>query len=211
MRKLKTYLITGALVLGPVVVTIFLLWTSFLFLDGILAAVMNFIVRDILGIAIFGERPIPGLGLIALLALLTLTGFAAKNVFGQLVITRGQQIMNRIPLVNRIYHAVQQISQAIFSGHKGVYQQAVLIEYPRKGLYSIAIMTADTKGVVQEALPEDSISVFLPTTPNPTSGFLLFVPKKDVIELNIPVEDALKLIISGGTISALNDKPPRLQ
>ena len=210
-RKLKTYLLTGALVLGPVVVTVFLLWTSFLFLDGILAKVMNFILRDVLGIRILGARPIPGLGLIALLILLTATGYAARHVFGQWVIAKGQELINRIPLVNRVYHAVQQISQAIFTGKRSVYKRVVMFEYPRKGIYSIGIMTADTGGYVQDKLPEDSISVFLPTTPNPTSGFLLFIPKKDIIELDIPVEDALKMIISGGAVGPSEDLMRRLK
>ncbi|MFH0765452.1 MAG: DUF502 domain-containing protein, partial [Calditrichota bacterium] len=129
----------------------------------------------------------------------------ARNVFGQIVIKRIQNAIQQVPFVNRIYKAVQQISEAALSGQQDVFQSAVLIEYPRKGIYCIGIVTANSGGAVQNALPPDSISIFLPTTPNPTSGFLLFVPKSDTIPLDISVEEALKLIISGGTISALEE------
>ncbi len=198
LRNLKRNLLTGALILAPVGVTIFLLWEIFKFLDQILSPLVN----TMLGLK---ETPIRGLGFVALVLLLIGAGFATRNVIGQWLITRFQLTVNRIPLVNRIYKAVQQISQAILSGKREVFKSAVLIEYPRPGLYSIAIMTADTSGSVQDSLPDDCISVFLPTTPNPTSGFLLFVPKKDIIPLKISVEDALKLIISGGTITTFDE------
>jgi len=209
-RRLKRYLFTGFLIIGPIGVTMFLFWKGFLFLDGILGKGINYLLRDILELNIYGNRPIPGIGFVALIILLILTGFAAHNVFGHKLIQKSQRFLNQIPLVNRIYHAVEQISQAIFSGRREVFKRAVLIEYPRKGIYSIAIMTSDTSGYLQEKLPEDSISVFLPTTPNPTSGFLLFVPKSEIIELNISVEYALKLIISGGTLSASEKEKTKL-
>ncbi len=209
-RRIKRYLLTGFLVLGPIGITLYLLWKGFLLLDGILGIGINLVLRDILGLTIFGDRPIPGIGFVALIILLILTGFAAHNVFGHKLIQKSQRFLNQIPLVNRIYYAVEQISQAIFSGKREVFKRAVLIEYPRKGIYSIAIMTADTSGHIQEKVSEDSISVFLPTTPNPTSGFLLFVPKSEIIELDISVEDALKLIISGGTLSASEKETIRL-
>jgi len=204
-RLYRRYLITGFLALAPLVITIFLLWKSFIFLDGLLGYGINLLLRDILGIHFFGEHFIPGIGFVALLFLLLLTGFAAHNVFGRWVFTRMKQFILQVPLVNRIYNAIEQISQAIFSGKREVFKKAVLIEYPRKGIYSIAIMTSETSGHIQDLLPEDSISVFVPTTPNPTSGFLLFVPKREIIDIDISVEEALKLIISAGTISALDD------
>ena len=206
-RRMRRYLLTGFLFLGPIAVTIFLLWKGFLFLDGILGKGINYLLRELLDLRIIGKGPLPGIGFIALLIVLIITGFAAHNVFGQWFIRRSQRLLNQIPLVNRVYHAVEQISQAIFSGKHEVFKHAVLIEYPRKGLFCLAIMTADTSGHLQDRLPEDCISVFLPTTPNPTSGFLLFVPKQDVIRVNISVEEALKLIISGGALTAMDKLP----
>ncbi|MDP8228569.1 MAG: DUF502 domain-containing protein [Candidatus Electryoneaceae bacterium] len=195
VRKIYRYLLTGALALGPIGITLFLLWKSFLFLDKILAPFINVILRKS-----FGIQSIPGLGLLVLLIVLIITGYSARRVGGKWMLSQSKQLLSRIPLVNRIYQAVEQISSAIFSGQREVFKKAVLIEYPRKGVYSIGIMTADTTGLIQDCLPEDSLSVFIPTTPNPTSGFLLFIPKREIIELDISVENALKMIISAGTV-----------
>jgi len=209
-QELKRSLVTGTLVVGPVVVTLFLLWKSFLFLDGILSTVVNTVLHYLFGLSFLAEHTIPGLGLITLILILILSGFATRNVIGQWTIGKAQLALTKIPLVNWIYKSIQQISEAILSGRQEVFEKAVLIEYPRKGIYSIGIMTADTSGHLQDRLPEDCLSIFIPTTPNPTSGFLLFIPKKDIIEIDIPVEDALKLIISGGTINYQADNLPSL-
>ena len=210
LRNLNRNLVTGALAVGPIAITLFLLWKGFQMMDGILATLMNFLIRDILHIEVLGGKPIPGLGFITLIIILLITGYSARHMFGNWMLVKIRGLISQIPLVNRIYKAIEQISQAIFSGQREVFKRAVLIEYPRKGIYSIAIMTADTGGMIQDKLPEDSISVFLPTTPNPTSGFLLFVPKREVIELEISVEDALKLIISGGTVNTRERSPQNL-
>ncbi len=207
LRKLNRYLLAGSLAVGPIAITMFLLWKGFLLLDGILAKGLNFVIRDILGVTIFGGRPIPGVGLVVLLIILLITGYSATHMFGKWLLGKFRYLISQIPLVNRIYIAVEQIGQAIFSGQREVFKKAVLIEYPRKGTFSIGIMTADTSGLIQHSLPEDSISVFVPTTPNPTSGFLLFIPKREIIDLDISVEDALKLIISGGTVNAREKLP----
>lgn len=198
MRK---NLMTGILVIGPVVVTIFLLWKSFLFIDGILSEVVNVLLALIINSAWLKSHPLPGVGFITLLILLTIIGFAARNVGGQWLITRLQRGINQIPLVNRIYKAIQQISNALLSGRQEIFKNAVLIEYPRLGVYSIGITTSEAAHHVQDVVADTLVSVFIPTTPNPTSGFLLFVPKKDVIVLKMSVESALKLIISAGTVS----------
>ena len=208
--SVRKYLMTGFLILGPIGITVYLLWKGFLLLDGILGNGINFALRTLFGFSILREHPIPGLGFIALLVLLVLTGFAARNVLGQWLIKRSRGFIAQIPLVNRVYRAVEQISQALLSGRREVFKRAVLIQYPRQGIYSIAIETADTSEHISEKLPNDSISVFVPTTPNPTSGFLLFIPRDEVIVLDISVEEALKLIISGGTITALDDEKKKL-
>lgn len=118
------------------------------------------------------------------------------------VIKLGGHLLAKIPLINRIYIAIQQISNAFLSEKQEIFKKAVLIEYPCKGIYSIGFFTQDTKGEVQDRLNQDVVSGFLPTTPNATSGFLLFVPKTAVIELDMPIEEALKLVISGGAIVA---------
>ncbi len=195
----KTFL-AGLLIVAPISLTIYILYHLFRFLDGILSdAVTRFLVYQV-GLRQLENTYIPGLGILAILALLLISGTFARNYLGKKMIIVGEYIVTRIPLINRIYIAIREISEAILSEKREVFKKAVLIEYPRKGVYSIAFFTQDTKGPVQEVLDEDVVSVFVPTTPNPTSGYLLFVPKSSIQELHMSVEDAMKLVISGGSI-----------
>jgi uncharacterized membrane protein len=194
-KKIRTYFITGLLVLTPLVLTIFLIWKLFIGIDGLL---QGFISNMLERVGVPATKY--GLGFISVILLILLTGLIARNYFGRKVIKLGENVLSKIPLISRIYMAIQQISNAFLSEKREVFKKAVLIEYPRKGIYSIGFFTQDTRGEVQERLNRDVVSVFLPTTPNPTSGFLLFVPKSDVTELDISIEEALKLVISGGAI-----------
>jgi uncharacterized membrane protein len=198
-NELRKTLLAGLLVLAPITLTVYLLYHLFRFLDGILRDTILTFLADSLGWT-FIQTPIPGLGILALLALLFLVGALARNYFGKKLFAIGDYIVTHIPLINRIYSAIHEISEAILSEKREIFKKAVLIEYPRKGLYSVAFFTQDTKGPVQDKLKDDVVSVFLPTTPNPTSGYLLFVPKADAVDLDMSVEDALKLVISGGSI-----------
>lgn len=205
-RRLRTYFLTGLVVLIPLVLTVYIIWKLFYAIDGLLRGVVTNVLERF-GIPISSL----GLGFISVILLILLTGLIAKNYFGRKLIQLGELIFARIPLINRIYRAIQQISNAFFSERREVFKKAVLIEYPRKGVYSLAFLTQDTKGEVQDRLNQDMVSVFLPTTPNPTSGFLLFVPKRDVIEMNMSIEEALKLVISGGVIAPENVSPSELK
>jgi uncharacterized membrane protein len=200
-KKVRQYFLAGLLVLTPVVLTMYVVWQLFFWIDGLLN---EYITRAIFrGLKISPPfDSIPGLGLLALLILILFVGFVARNYFGRQFINIGEQILQKIPVVKQIYSAFQQISQAFLSDKSEVFKKAALFEYPRKGIYCIGFITQDTKGIIQETIgqKEDVYSIFLPTTPNPTSGFLLFLPKKDVTVLNISVEEALKLVISGGAI-----------
>ncbi|MBD3290197.1 DUF502 domain-containing protein [candidate division KSB1 bacterium] len=194
-KKIKGYFLTGLLVLFPFVMTVFIITWLFSKIDNILQGVVTtFLAR-------FGLIYFPGIGFVSVILIILLVGLIARNYFGKKLLSLGDTIVTRIPLINRVYLAIQQISKAFLSEKRESFKRAVLIEYPRRGIYSIVFITQDTKGETQEKLPEDSVSVFLPTTPNPTSGFLLFVPKKDIIPLKMPVEEALKLVISGGAIN----------
>lgn len=198
-KKLKSYFVTGLVVLIPLVLTLYIIWKLFIAIDGLLQGIIGRIVLS-LGSGTAG-KPIIGLGFISVVLLILLTGLVARNYLGKKVILWGETIFSQIPLINRIYIAIKQISNAFLSEKREVFKKAVLIEYPRKGIHSIGFFTQDTKGEVQERLNKDVVSVFLPTTPNPTSGFLLFVPKSEVVELDMTIEEALKLVISGGAIA----------
>ncbi len=205
-KKLKSYFITGLLVLTPLVLTVFIIWKLFFAIDGLLRGFINRSILLRIGFDVT-DKPFIGVGFISLLLVILITGMIARNYLGKKIIALGDTIVTRIPLVNRVYNAIQQISHAFFSEKREVFERAVLLEYPRRGVYSIGFFTQDTRGEVQTHLKEDVVSVFLPTTPNPTSGFLLFVPKSDITFLEMSVEEALKLVISGGAIVPnLNNK-----
>lgn len=203
--ELRKTLLAGLLVLAPITLTVYILYHLFRLLDGILRDTVIRFLADNLGWE-FIRTPIPGLGILALLGVLFIVGAVARNYLGKKLFAIGDYIVTHIPLINRIYTAIVEISEAILSEKREIFKKAVLIEYPRKGLYSVAFFTQDTKGPVQDKLKDDVVSVFLPTTPNPTSGYLLFVPKKDAVDLDMSVEDALKLVISGGSIHLKEQK-----
>lgn len=198
MKKLRTYFITGLLVITPIGLTIFLIWNLFVFIDGILGEYISVILVRFFGFSM--TEPVRGIGFIAILILILFTGMLTSNYFGRKLFELGEWILKSIPFVNKIYNATQQISKAFISEKREVFKKAVLVEYPRKGIYSIGFVTRDTGGEVKEKLDEDGVSIFLPSTPNPTTGFVLFVPKKDLIELDMSIEDSLKLIISFGAV-----------
>ncbi|MBD3386479.1 DUF502 domain-containing protein [candidate division KSB1 bacterium] len=204
-KRIRGYFFAGLLVLIPLVLTVYVVWQLFINLDGLLNQYVSRGIYRAIGIQ-SQDHYIPGLGLLAMIILIFVVGFVARNYFGRKLLFLSDLLLSRIPVVRHIYGTFQQISQAFLSDHSEVFKQAVLFEYPRKGIYSIGFMTQDTKGVVQESLDQDMVSIFLPTTPNPTSGYLLFVPKKDIQLLNISVEEALKLVISGGAIVPLKSK-----
>ncbi len=208
VKGIRGYLAAGLLFLVPLVLTVYVVIRLFVWLDGILNRQVSFLIFHFLNREPT-TTPIPGVGLLALLIILLLTGIAVRNILGRQLVKLSDLIFSRIPLVKHIYGTLQQIGHAFLSEKSETFKRAVLFEYPRPGIYSIGFITQDTKGLIQQRLSEndkeDCYSIFLPTTPNPTSGYLLFVPKTDVIELNITVEDALKLIISGGSIVLYDD------
>ncbi|HNT66668.1 MAG TPA: DUF502 domain-containing protein [bacterium] len=198
-RRLRQYFVAGLLVIIPLALTIAISWKVFILTDSLLSELTSRAIYCVLGLGV-PEKPIPGIGIVTLLLLVLLVGILARNFIGKRAIRVSEKLLNRIPVIRQIYGTLQQISQAFLADHSEVFKRAVLIEYPRPGIYSIGFITQDTKGVVQHNLDEDVLSIFLPTTPNPTSGFLLFVPKNQVKLLNLSVEEALKLVISGGAI-----------
>lgn len=210
MKQIRGYFLAGILTLAPLVLTIYVAWQLFQAFDGLLNKHVTYVIFSILGIESH-NKVIPGIGLFALVALILVTGFIAKNYLGKRLIALGDSVMSRLPVVRHIYSTLQQISHAFLSEHNQTFKRTVIFEYPRPGMYSLGFITQDTKGAVQKSLNEQVYSIFLPTTPNPTSGYLLFIPKKSVIPVNISVEEALKLIISGGSINIGQDDFARLE
>jgi uncharacterized membrane protein len=210
--RLRKYFVGGLLVLIPLFLTLWIVTSLFRLFSGFLAAPIGWLLGDT-GIL---EQPlpllewagvqvgdlVPLLSLVALFLLIILTGVIARNYLGSRLFALGESIMARIPIIRRIYLAVQQISQALFSDRADVFRRAVMIEYPRKGIWSVGFVTSDSEGELEHgATVEPHYHIFLPTTPNPTSGFMLIVPKSDCIDLDMPVQEALKLVISGGAVT----------
>lgn len=194
-KKLRTYLVSGLLVLVPLSVTIYIIYATFTYLDTLLKPVLEPILEY------FGLFYINGMGLIVLLIIVILLGMIASNYFGGRILNLGNSIINKIPLVNKIYKATRQISFAVIGRQKSVFRGVVLVEYPRREMYSIGFWTEKSEGEIPLKLKSKSLyHVFIPTTPNPTSGYLLIIPEQDIIFLEMNVEDALKLIISGGSV-----------
>lgn len=202
VRRLRVFFVTGLVVLAPIVVTAYVFWKLFFKIDGLLS---GFFTRWPI-LTIYG-RPIPGLGVLAVLLIILLTGMFASNIIGRRLISLGDRIVNSIPLVSRIYSTIKQISMAFLPEERTAFKKAVLIEYPRKGIYSIGFLASEPEGAVGRDEVKETYCIFLPTTPNPTSGFLLLVPKEDVIPLKMSIEDALRLVVSAGTIAPSKGMP----
>lgn len=197
--RVRNYFLTGLVITGPIGITLWLTWTFIKWVDG---WVKPFVPR-IYNPETYLPFPVPGFGLIVAIIVLTIVGFLAANFLGRSMISVGENIVGRMPLVRNLYSGLKQIFETVLDERGSSFNTAALIEYPRKGLWAIVFISTETKGEVARRLADrtETVSVFLPTTPNPTSGFLLFVPKQDIIELDMSVEDAAKLVISAGLVS----------
>ena len=192
---MKKYFITGLLVLVPLMITIWVLTTLIQTMDqSLLLLPESWQPKNLLGIYV------PGLGALLTLGIIFVTGLVATNIFGQQLITLWESVLARVPFVKTIYSSVKQVSDTLFSDSGNAFRKAVLVEYPRQGSWSIAFITGTPGGDVLNHLHGDYISIYVPTTPNPTSGFFLMIPKADMIELDMSVDEALKYIISMGTV-----------
>lgn len=196
-HRLRNYLLTGLVVAGPIGITLWLTWSIIQWVDG---WVKPFIPRRYSPDS-YLPFPVPGFGIIVAIVGLILIGFLTANIVGRTIVASGERMLHRMPLVRNIYRGLKQIFVTVLSERGRSFQKAGLIEYPRKGVWSLVFIATESKSEIWYRLPDDVISVFLPTTPNPTSGFLLFVPRRDVILLDMTVEDAAKLVISAGLVS----------
>jgi uncharacterized membrane protein len=199
---MKKYFITGLLIWVPLVITIWVLHLVVSTMDqSLLLLPQQFQTEAVWGIHV------PGLGVVLTLAVVFLTGVLAANFIGERLVRVWETILTRIPVVASIYSAVKQVSDTLFSGSGQAFRKALLVQYPHQGSYTIAFLTGKPGGDVLNHLDGEYVSVYVPTTPNPTSGFFLMLKKSDVVELDMSVDDALKYIISMGVV-APNGKDP---
>ncbi len=201
---MKKYVIAGLLVWLPLSITIWVLTSVLGLLDGVfgwLLSASQAVLPHAAHAPIEMLRQIPGLGVIVMLAGLLLTGVFATNMVGQWWLRQGHRLLNKIPIVKSIYSSVKQVSDTLFSSSGNAFREAVLVQYPREGSWTIAFVTGRPGGEAADHLVGDYLSLYVPTTPNPTSGFFLMVARSDVIELRMSVDEALKYVISMGVVA----------
>lgn len=198
LASIRNNFIAGLAVIAPGVLTIWLVWNVITWMDGI---VLNFIPRRFHPQTMLGWD-VPGVGVVVFLIFTLVMGYFTKGLIGRTLVHWGERIVEVMPVVRSIYNAVKQIAETILSRQTPTFDRACLVQYPRPGIWAVAFISTTTRGEIGEHLAENGemISIFLPTTPNPTSGFLLFVPRRDVIELEMEIEDAAKLVISAGLV-----------
>lgn len=192
----KTNLIAGLIVIVPLVATVYAVVVLVRFSDKLLL-----VIPEAYRPTSYLPFPLPGLGLVLAFMILFMAGFLVRNLLGRKLVEVGEWLMYRIPFVSPLYKAVKQLVETLLSGSTRDFKRVVLIEYPRKGVYGLAFVTGAAVGEIQRKTARKCINVFVPTTPNPTSGYYLVLPEEGVIELDMSVEDAFKVLISGGIIN----------
>lgn len=200
LTRLRNYFLTGFIICAPLAITAYLVWSFIGWVDGWVKPY----IPQVYNPDNYLPFSIPGFGLLVAFFVITIVGFLTANFIGRTIVGYGEDLLSRMPFVRNLYSGLKQIFQTVFSEQETSFEKVALIEYPRKGLWALVFIATDTRGEVDVVLKEngkETVSVFLPTTPNPTSGFLLFVPKKDIQILDMSVEQAAKLVISAGLVA----------
>ena len=200
--RFRRYFLAGILVTSPILITAYVTWLIVTFVDtqvaGMLPESLDFTKKL--------PHQIPGIGLIISIIAITFIGAITPGFIGRTLLKAGERILNKMPVVRSIYGAIKQIMETVMSTNSDSFREVVLVEYPRKGIWVIGFVTGETKGEVQSLTKDKVINIFVPTTPNPTSGFLLFIPQKDLVYMGMKVEDAVKMVISGGIVTPIIKK-----
>jgi uncharacterized membrane protein len=199
LGRLRTYFLTGLILVAPLAMTIYFVRSMIGWVDGWIKPYLPSSVNP----DNYLPFAIPGIGLIIALFLITMIGFLTANFVGRKIVQYGERFLARMPVVRSIYSSLKQIFETVFSDKSQSFKSVAIIEYPRKGVWALAFVAGDTQGEVREKLlPEagETVAVFMATTPNPTGGFVMFFPRKDLKILKMSVEDCLKLVISTGLV-----------
>lgn len=199
MTRLRNYFLTGFIVTAPVAITIYLTWTVIRWVDSWVKPYIpaRYNPDNYLPFAV------PGFGLIVALLVITLVGFLTANIIGRTIISYGEHLLDRMPFVRTVYKTLKNILETVLHERSDTFKKVGLIEYPRKGLWALVFIATEARGELRNPNGDEddpTVAVFLPTTPNPTSGYLLYVPKSAIVELDMSVEDGAKLIISAGLV-----------
>jgi uncharacterized membrane protein len=198
-NRLRNLFITGLLITLPIAFTFFVLTFLFKGLDNSISPLFTKLLI-LAGAPVAADFQLPGVGIIMTLVIILLVGALTTNIFGESLIRWGESIVARIPIVRGLYTGMKQVVTTVIQTDANAFSKCVLVEFPRKGVYTLGFITSDCRGEVKEKIKESICNVYVPTTPNPTSGYLIFFPKNELIELDMSIEDGLKLIISGGIV-----------
>ena len=206
--RLRASFLTGLVVIAPVGLTIWLIWSVVGWIDGIVLPMVPLayhpdrLIQTYFGLDPSSQINVRGIGVIIFLLFTIIVGWLAKGIIGRSFIRFAEGLVQRTPVVRTIYSGIKQISETIFAQSERSFETACMVEYPRKGAWALGFISIPAKGEISRRPGDDTnlVGVFVPTTPNPTSGFLLFFPQKDIIELDMSVEDAAKLVISAGLV-----------
>ncbi|MAJ13700.1 MAG: hypothetical protein CMN44_01845 [SAR116 cluster bacterium] len=197
LGNFRRFFLTGLLVTAPIIITIYVTWLVITFIDTKVANLLP----EYLDFRKALPFQVPGLGLFIVIVVITFIGAITPGLIGRNLLKLGEMILFKTPVIRTIYSSIKQIMETVMSTNSKSFKEVVLVEYPRKNIWVIAFVTSSIKGEIDKSIRKaDLVSIFVPTTPNPTSGFLLFVSKKDLIYLKMPVEQAVKLVISGGIV-----------
>jgi uncharacterized membrane protein len=197
LARLRAYFLAGVLVTAPLAITFYIVWLIVSFVDDRVSGLLPQRYNPETYLP-FG---IPGLGLVIAVAALILVGALTAGYVGRIVVRLSDAALARMPVVRSIYGATKQVFETVLAHKSTAFRQVCLVEYPRHGVWTLGFITGATVGEVQERTSDEVVNVFLPTTPNPTSGFLLFVPRRDIILLDMSIEDGIKMVISGGIVT----------
>ena len=200
---MRGYFLAGLLVVAPVGITFWLSWLVLSFID----ARVTPLIPEAYNPNTYVPFGIPGLGVLILVLFITFIGALTRVLLGRWVVRGGEHLLSRMPVVRSVYGATKQIVETVLAHQSDAFRQAVLFEYPRRGSWAIGFVTGKTIGEVQNVTKDEVVNVFLPTTPNPTSGYLLFLPRRELVDLSMSVEDAIKMIISGGIVTPEDTRP----
>jgi uncharacterized membrane protein len=197
LARLRTYLLAGVIVTAPISITLLIVWRVVDYFDSQVAGLLpeRYNPERILPFSL------PGIGLILMIGALILIGWFTASYLGRAMVRLGEWVVHRMPVVRSLYGALKQVFETLLSQSSRSFREVVLVEWPRPGIWSVAFVTGSPPGAVRDAVGDELVSLFLPCTPNPTTGYFMMVPRRELRPINLPVEDAMKLIVSGGLVA----------
>ncbi len=202
-RRIRAYFFAGVLVTAPIVITFYIAWLIINWIDSKVTP----LIPPAYNPETYLPFSIPGLGLVIVFILLTIIGAAAAGAVGRMWMSISEQLLARMPVIRSVYSATKQIFETVLKQQSNAFRQVVLFEYPRRGSWALGFITGQTLGEVQELTEDEVVNVFLPTTPNPTSGYLLFIPRRELVILSMTVEEGIKMVVSGGIVTPEDRRP----